>query len=199
MKTYEEMEYCNVALWFKRDQIQNLMELLVENGMNVAWKETENMFTLSVKTSWTTQRLTFKRISDMYHLKNRNYNIRDARFAHVLQHFIEQAKGHAVIKIVHKGQIVVQNIRYGEAVRIVEIKGAEKKILFEKECSVTMEQVVEAFKRRDAEQRIPVLRMEIDYELATLHEALAEGNQEKADLCKQKLKALRQEMLMLEA
>ncbi len=199
MKTYEEMEYCNVALWFPRDQIKNLIEMLVQSGMNVAWKDTGRFFTLSVKTSWTTQRLTFKQASDMYHLKNRNYYIRDARFARVLQQFIEEVKGHAVIKIVHDGQILVQSIRYGEAVRVLEIKGSEKKILFEKECSVTMEQVMDAFKRTDAEKRIPVLRMEIDYELATLYDALRENDQLLIDRCKQKLDALRKEMLLLEA
>lgn len=199
MKTYEEMEYCNVALWFKHDQIQKLMELLVKSGMNVAWKETDRYFNLSVHTSWTTYRLTFKRVSDMYHLQDRHYHIRDAQFAHVLQYFIEQAKGHAVIKIVHKEQIVVKSIRYGEEVKVTEISGAEKKILFEKECSVTMEQVMEAFKRNDAEKRIPVLRMEVDYLLATLHDALLAGDKEKTEECKQSLEELRKEMLMLEA
>ncbi|MBO8171177.1 MAG: hypothetical protein H0Z33_04700 [Bacillaceae bacterium] len=199
MQTYEEMEYCNVALWFKRDQIQKLMELLVESGMNVAWKDSAYAFTLSVKTSWTTQRLTFQQVSDMYHLKDHHYQIKDVRFAHILQHFIEQARGHAVIKIVRNGQIVVQNIRYGEAVRIVEIKGSEKRILFEKECSVSMEQVMEAFKRTDAERRIPVVRMEIDYELATLHEAILQGNDQKIKECKENLDVLRKEMLLLEA
>jgi len=36
-----------------------------------------------------------------------------------------------------------------------------------------MKQVIEAFKRKDAEKRIPVLRLEIDYELATLFDAMA--------------------------
>ena len=35
-----------------------------------------------------------------------------------------------------------------------------------------MKQVIEAFRRQDAEQRIPVLRLEIDYELSTLFDAI---------------------------
>lgn len=62
-----------------------------------------------------------------------------------------------------------------------------------------MKQVINALKRRDAEQRIPVLRLEIDYELAVLYEAMGMSNQEAIDLCKEHLEELRTEMLRLEA
>lgn len=62
-----------------------------------------------------------------------------------------------------------------------------------------MEQVIEAFKRNDAEKRIPVLRMEIDYELLNLHEAMLAEDLDKMDVCKRRLQELRKEMLLLEA
>ncbi|OLO40739.1 hypothetical protein BTR23_04500 [Alkalihalophilus pseudofirmus] len=62
-----------------------------------------------------------------------------------------------------------------------------------------MEQVIQAFKRRDAEKRIPVLRLEIDYELATLHDAMLVEDLEVINKCKSKLKKLSQELLLLEA
>lgn len=64
---------------------------------------------------------------------------------------------------------------------------------------VTMERVIQALKRTDAEQRIPVLRMEMDYELLNLHEAMLAEDLEKMEQCKQKLAKLRQEMMLLEA
>ncbi|WP_026700083.1 hypothetical protein [Salibacterium aidingense] len=62
-----------------------------------------------------------------------------------------------------------------------------------------MEQVIQTFKRKDAEERIPVLRMEIDYELVSLHDAMAEESLEKINQCKVRLQQLRQELIRLEA
>lgn len=62
-----------------------------------------------------------------------------------------------------------------------------------------MEQVIQVFKRDDAEKRIPVLRMEIDYELLDLHDAMLDEDLTKIEKCKQSLIALRKEMLLLEA
>lgn len=62
-----------------------------------------------------------------------------------------------------------------------------------------MEQVIQALKRTDAEKRIPVLRMEIDYELSNLHEAILDEDLDRIEQCKRKLSELRKEMLLLEA
>lgn len=58
---------------------------------------------------------------------------------------------------------------------------------------------MEVFRRDDAEKRIPVLRMEIDYELLTLHDALLDEDLSRIEECKQKLDKLRKEMFRLEA
>ncbi|MFC4076587.1 hypothetical protein ACFOUO_07150 [Salinithrix halophila] len=71
--------------------------------------------------------------------------------------------------------------------------------LMEKGCSVAVEDVIKAFRCREPEKRIPVLRLELDYELALLHEAMIERNTHRIDQCKARLRELRQEMLMLEA
>lgn len=61
-----------------------------------------------------------------------------------------------------------------------------------------MEQLVQVFNRNDAEKRIPVLRLEIDYELATLHDALLAEDILTIQTCKQRLEVLRQELIRLE-
>jgi hypothetical protein len=63
---------------------------------------------------------------------------------------------------------------------------------------VTMEDMLQAFRSQRAEQRARVLRLEIDYELAVLHEALQHGRTEEADACRRRLEAMRLEMLQLE-
>lgn len=62
-----------------------------------------------------------------------------------------------------------------------------------------MEHVIKAYKSKDSEKRIPVLKMEIDYELAELYEAIQEKNTHRVDQCKARLKELRRELLLLEA
>jgi hypothetical protein len=62
-----------------------------------------------------------------------------------------------------------------------------------------MEKVMDVFKRDDAEKRIPVLRMEIDYELLNLHEAMLDEDLDIIESCKRKLKDYSKEMLLLEA
>lgn len=62
-----------------------------------------------------------------------------------------------------------------------------------------MKQVIQTLKRRDGEQRIPVVRLEIDYELATLHDAMLQHNTKEMESCKIRLEKLRQELIRLEA
>lgn len=72
-------------------------------------------------------------------------------------------------------------------------------MIYEKACNVSIDQVMAALKRRDAEERIPVLRLELDYELATLYDAMQERDTEQMERSKQRLLQLRREMLLLEA
>ena len=62
-----------------------------------------------------------------------------------------------------------------------------------------MKQVIQTLKRTDAERRIPVLRLEIDYELATLHDAMVKQDTKEKKECKERLEKLRQELIRLEA
>lgn len=54
-------------------------------------------------------------------------------------------------------------------------------------------------KKNGDKERSAVLRLEMDYELATLFEAMSEKNGEKMKNCKQKLEKIRQELLRLKA
>lgn len=62
-----------------------------------------------------------------------------------------------------------------------------------------MEKVIQTLKRRDGEKRIPVLKLEIDYELQTLFDAIQANEQDEVSDCKAKLDILRSEWLRLEA
>ncbi|XJZ29045.1 hypothetical protein ACF5W4_06070 [Bacillota bacterium Lsc_1132] len=64
-----------------------------------------------------------------------------------------------------------------------------------------MRQVMNTASRRKTseKERTAILRLEMDYELATLFEAMTEKNKEKIKECKQKLERIRQELLRLKA
>ncbi|WP_417168684.1 hypothetical protein [Terrihalobacillus insolitus] len=54
--------------------------------------------------------------------------------------------------------------------------------------------MMEVFKRIEAKEQLPVIRMEIDYELVTLHDAMVEGDREQVRKTKERLEKLRQEL-----
>ncbi|AUS09376.1 hypothetical protein C1X05_11485 [Laceyella sacchari] len=61
-----------------------------------------------------------------------------------------------------------------------------------------MEEVIRVYRCQDAEERIPILRMELDEELEKLYEALKNNNFHRIDQIKARLEEIRKEMLMLE-
>ena len=63
---------------------------------------------------------------------------------------------------------------------------------------VLMKKTVNSLKRTDGEKRMAVLRLELDYELATIYEAMMENDEEKKKECKRKLEKLRQELMRLQ-
>lgn len=61
-----------------------------------------------------------------------------------------------------------------------------------------MEKVIQTLRRIDGEKRIPVLKMEIDYELLTLYDALQSNDKDQIKKSKKKLEQLRSEWILLE-
>ncbi|MDQ0214795.1 hypothetical protein J2S13_001192 [Oikeobacillus pervagus] len=61
-----------------------------------------------------------------------------------------------------------------------------------------MKQVASGKKKKSkAQERLAVLRLELDYELAVLYEAIQEKNEKQMKKCKQKLHELRNEFIQL--
>ena len=61
-----------------------------------------------------------------------------------------------------------------------------------------MKQVVNMYKKNDGQKRLGVIRLELDYELATLYEAMMENNEVQKQKCKRKFEKLREEMISLQ-
>ncbi|WP_226665920.1 hypothetical protein [Metabacillus litoralis] len=62
-----------------------------------------------------------------------------------------------------------------------------------------MKQIVKASGQKMNNKRIGVLKLELDYELATLYEAMQSKDHKKKIECKQKLEKLRKEWMKLQA
>lgn len=63
---------------------------------------------------------------------------------------------------------------------------------------VVLKYVMEALRRKEALEILPVIRMEIDYELVTLHDAMEANDKVEIIKSKERLKQLRLKMLEIE-
>ncbi|GAA0334594.1 hypothetical protein [Oceanobacillus sp. FSL W7-1293] len=60
-----------------------------------------------------------------------------------------------------------------------------------------MKYVMEALRRKEAEERLPVIKLEIDYELATLYDAMQEEDTVQIIKSKERLKQLSEQWISL--
>lgn len=58
--------------------------------------------------------------------------------------------------------------------------------------------VMEALRRKEAQEKLPVVMMEIDYELVTLHDALQADDKVQIIKAKERLEQLRLQLLQAE-
>nr|WP_156280230.1 hypothetical protein [Paenibacillus sp. NEAU-GSW1] len=195
-KSYE-VEYCNLELRFDRRQIQNLIRDLIQEGYSLYWSETEGQFLISIRTGRKLVKLRFQRMKSRYKIVG-DYIIKDEKLSELLEKLINDSRGHAVVKRIKDRQIVIENIMFGEIIRLVEVSGMEHRIVYQKKPFVTIEEMIKAFQSKRAEERAAVLRFELDYELTVLFDALQEGNEQVIAESKEKLALLRSEMLQLE-
>jgi len=61
-----------------------------------------------------------------------------------------------------------------------------------------MKYVMEALRRKEAREMLPVIRMEIDYELATLFDAMQAEDKVMIIKTKERLEGLRKQLLQIE-
>jgi hypothetical protein len=197
MSKSHEVEYCNLELRFDRRLIRNFIKSLIQQGYSLYWNESENQFTVSIRTGRKLVKLIFQRIGDRFKIVG-DYSFKDEKLAELMEKMIGDTRGHAVVKRFRDRQILIESIMFGEIIRMVEINGMEHKVLFQRDPVITVLEMKQAILSQRIEQRIPVLRLEIDYALAELYEAIQTKNTQDITKIKLKLKELQEEMLILE-
>jgi len=60
-----------------------------------------------------------------------------------------------------------------------------------------MKRVIDSLQEKEVMERLPIVRMEIDYELMMLHEAMKNEDEEQKAQSKERLEKLRNELLQL--
>lgn len=195
-KSYE-VEYCNLELRFDRRHIQQLIRDLIQDGYSLYWSENESIFIISVRTGRKLTKLRFQRLAKGYKLVG-DYVIKDAKLAEWLEKLIGDLRGHAVVKRFKDRQILIENILFGEVIRLVEITGMEHRVIYQKGPIIDIVKMSEMYASESAEQRLELLQLELDDELEKLYDALQKGENEIVDSCKEKLKLIRIELIRLE-
>jgi hypothetical protein len=191
------VEYCNLELRFDRRQIRNFIKSLIQEGYSLYWSESEQQFIISIRTGRKLIKLKFERIGEKYKIVG-NYSFKDEKLAEMMEKLIGDTRGHAIVKRFKDRQILIENIMFGEIIRMVEISGIEHRVLFQKEPAITVDEVMQALRSQRSNDRVQVLRMELDYELTVLSDALKASDEEAIRSSKEKLEAYRHEMLLLE-
>ena len=69
--------------------------------------------------------------------------IRDPKLAEWMEKLIENTRGHAVVKRFKDRQILIENILFGEVIRLVEISGY-RRVLFQKGTPMTEQEIFAA-------------------------------------------------------
>ncbi|QSF46996.1 hypothetical protein [Paenibacillus tianjinensis] len=197
MNKNDEVEYCNLELRFDRQHIQELIKDLIKEGYSLYWSENESVFLISVRTGRKLVKLRFQQIKDGYKLVG-DYMIRDARLSEWMEKLIGDMRGHAVVKRFRDRQIIIENILFGEVIRLVEISGYQQRVLYQKGPLLSDQELTKLFYSGEGEERIQQRRVEVDEELDRMSEALRSEDPAQVEASRAKLAKLARELNMLE-
>ncbi|ASA21001.1 hypothetical protein [Paenibacillus donghaensis] len=197
MNKNDEVEYCNLELRFDRQHIQDLIKNLIQDGYSLYWSENENVFLISVRTGRKLVKLRFQPFKDGYKLVG-DYMIRDPRLSEWMEKLIGEMRGHAIVKRFRDRQIIIENILFGEVIRLVEISGYQQRVLYQKGPLLSDLELSKLYYSAEGEERIRQRRLEVDEQLDLLSKAMRAGDAEASAECTGKLQALTHELSLLE-
>ncbi|MNR36886.1 hypothetical protein D3C85_1548610 [compost metagenome] len=115
-----------------------------------------------------------------------------------MEKLIGDMRGHAVVKRFRDRQIIIENILFGEVIRLVEISGYQQRVLYQKGPLLTDQELTKLFYSGEGEERIQQRRVEVDEELDRMNEALRSKDPELVEASRVKLAKLAGELNMLE-
>ncbi|HEU4964112.1 MAG TPA: hypothetical protein VFV52_09725 [Bacilli bacterium] len=198
MGHYREAEYCDLDVRLSRSDMETFIRQLASGGVSLVWRDRQEHVVLVAMTGQEKREFCFQQREGLFVLTG-TLSLQDERLVNALQQALVTCKGRAVVKHFTEGPIFISKYRNGEALMIMELHGPRKKVVYEKPIKITSEDIMKAMKNKEIEQRIPVLKLELDYELVSLTDALQANDADEVARVKGKLEELRRELLMLEA
>jgi hypothetical protein len=192
-----EVEYCNLELRFNRRHIQDMIKDLIQEGYSLYWSENDTLFIISVRTGRKLVKLRFLKTRSGYKMVG-DYVIRDAKLSDWMEKLIEDTRGHAVVKRFKDRQILIENILFGEVIRLVEISGYQQRVLYQKGTYFTEREMNNMYFSIEGNLRLQLRRIELDEELEKLYEAMKENDTVLMELCKERLREISRELMTLE-
>lgn len=197
MMHFNEAEYCDMELVLGRSDLEHFIGQLASGGVSLYWKDRHDKVVLTATTGNEKQEFIFSQNEGRFILTG-TITLHDKRLVNALQYTLIRTKGRAVVKHFSEGPILISTFQNGEAQQIMELHGPHKKVVYEKSIQVTSADVIKALKSREIEQRIPVLKLELDYELVSLSDAVTAGDEVEVQRVKARLEELRREMMQYE-
>jgi len=197
MLHFNEAEYCDMELVLGRSDLEHFIGQLASGGVSLYWKDRQDKVVLIATTGNEKQEFIFSQNDGRFILTG-SVTLSDKRLVNALQYTLVRTKGRAVVKHFSEGPILISTFTNGEAQQIMELHGPHKKVVYEKSFQVTSADVIKALKSREIEERIPVLKLELDYELVSLSDAIAAGDEAEVQRVKIRLEELRREMMLFE-
>lgn len=196
--SYREAEYCDLEVRLSRSDLEMFIRYLASEGVSMVWRDRNRKAVLVAIAGSEKLEFCFEQKEGLFILTG-SVLLHDERLMKAMQQMLVLCKGRAIVKQFTGGPILISKYRNGEALMIMELHGPRKKVVYEKPIKITSEDIMRAMKNKELEQRIPVLKLELDYELVSLSDAIQAGQQEEVLRVKAKLEELRRELMMLEA
>ena len=198
MSKNDQVEYCNVELRFTHLHVQNMIKDLICEGYSLYWSEDDSFFHLSIRTGRKLVKLRFQHMKNGEYKMTGDYMIKDPKLSEWLEKLIETTRGHAVVKRFKDHHMIVENILFGKVIRLVEVCRFKQRIIFQREPTPTIEEMDEMFASQEGEKRVRLQRIQVDQELEKLYGAMVNQDEETAKTCRERLKELSRQILMLE-
>jgi hypothetical protein len=184
-------DYKCMKLEVSSKQLQTLLDLFVTHYASTEVRVFENGDTeLILSDDDDRIPLIFRPLGSHY-LFEGSFCTKDLKLANAFRKAVQEYKGYAIVHRIYPTYVMVYYYEYGEVTKIEEVRGKDVRVVYEYQDSVGIMQRMLSDQRIEA--HIEWVKWQIDW---LLDQRLSTQNVQAID---QRLKALTQELMVLEA
>ncbi|WP_096189433.1 hypothetical protein [Evansella halocellulosilytica] len=183
-----QAEFQDLFIELPRPVLKSFIHKLLQAHFRITWRHDNDIVELIVRSQEGQVMIPIKRPTEnltVIQLKELNIWMED--LAIILEELITETKGRAIVKTATDGWIYVSCFDNGKIVSVMKIGGGEKA---EMASYRTIKKKELAIDKVDPEVKACMIKLEIDYHLMELADALNEKNSDEVTRIKGKLKEL---------